>query len=153
MSDLIIMGLCIINFVHRMATNLIKINRTLKANRDNRYYLSDRFKETVRKYPNKIAIIFEDHQLTFREVDELSNRIANILRASGLRHSDSAAVFMENSLEYLPVFLGLCKLGVTGNYCAMSCILVNSTLIHVTVKGVVVYSVNCVYHNSILLHK
>ena len=149
MSDLIIMGLCIINnFIHRMATNLIKINRTLKANRDNRYYLSDRFKETVRKYPNKIAIIFEDHQLTFREIDELSNRIANILRASGLRHGDSAAVFMENSLEYLPVFLGLCKLGVTGT---MACILVNSTLIHVTVKGVVVYSVHCVYHNSILL--
>ena len=110
-----------------MATNLIKINRTLKANRDNRYYLSDRFKETVRKYPNKVAIIFEDCQLTFREVDELSNRVANVLRASGLRHGDSAGIFMENSLEYLPVFLGLCKLGVTGNYCTISCILVNST--------------------------
>ena len=101
-------------FVPRMATNLIKINRTVKTNRDNRYYLSDRFKETVRKYPNKVAIMFEDRQLTFREVDELSNRIANILRANGLRHGDTAAVFMENSLEYLPVFLGLCKLGVTG---------------------------------------
>ena len=97
-----------------MASNLIRINLTAKANRDNRYYLSDRFKETVRKYPNKVAIIFEDRQLTFREVDELSNRIANVLRSSGLRHGDAAAVFMENSLEYLPVFLGLCKLGVTG---------------------------------------
>ena len=98
-----------------MATNLIKINYAVKANRDNRYYLSDRFKEIVRKYPNKIAVIFEDRQLTFREVDELSNRIANVLRANSLRHGDTAAIFMENSLEYLPVFLGLCKLGVTGN--------------------------------------
>lgn len=97
-----------------MATNLIKINRTMKANRDNRYYLSDRFKETVRKYPNKVAIIFEDRQITFRELDDLSNRIANILRSGGLRHGDSAAMFMENSLEYLAVFLALCKLGVTG---------------------------------------
>lgn len=99
---------------YRMAKNLIVLNRTMKSNRDNRYYLSDRFKETVRKYPNKVAIIFEDRQITFRELDELSNKIANILRSSGLRHGDSAAIFMENSLEYLPVFLALCKIGVTG---------------------------------------
>ena len=86
----------------------------IKANRYNRLYLSDRFKETVRKYPNKVAIMFEDRQITFRELDELSNQIANVLRANGLRHGDSAAIFMENSLEYLAVFLGLCKLGVTG---------------------------------------
>ena len=97
-----------------MASNLIKINRTMKANRDNRYYLSDRFRETARKYPNKVAIVFQDRQLTFRELDELSNRIANVLRDSGLHHGDAAAMFMENSLEYLAVFLGLCKLGVTG---------------------------------------
>lgn len=86
----------------------------MKANKDNRYYLSDRFREMARKYPNKVAIIFEDRQITFRELDELSNRIANVVRASGLRHGDAVAVFMENSLEYLAVFLGLCKLGVTG---------------------------------------
>ena len=97
-----------------MAKNLIVLNRSMKSNKDNRYYLSDRFKETVRKYPNKVAIIFEDRQITFRELDELSNKIANILRSSGLRHGDSAAIFMENSLEYLPVFLALCKIGVTG---------------------------------------
>ena len=97
-----------------MASVMVRINLAAKSNRDNRYYLSDRFKETVKKYPNKVAIIFEDRQLTFREVDELSNQIANMLRSSGLRHGDSAAIFMENSLEYLPVFIGLCKLGVTG---------------------------------------
>ena len=86
----------------------------MKANKDNRYYLSDRFRKTAHKYPDKVAIVFEDRQITFRELDELSNRIANVLRASGLRHGDAAAVFMENSLEYLAVFLGLCKLGVTG---------------------------------------
>ena len=97
-----------------MASNLIRMNLTMKSNKDNRYYLSDRFKETVRKYPNKVAIMFEDRQITFRDLDELSNRIANVLRACGLRHGDAAAVFMENSLEYLAVFLGMCKLGVTG---------------------------------------
>ena len=58
--------------------------------------------------------MFENRQLTFRELDELSNRIANILRGAGLRHGNIAVIFMENSLEYLPVFLAMCKLGVTG---------------------------------------
>lgn len=107
---------CSMSTFCRMASNLIKINRTIKSNKDNRYYLSDRFKETAHKYPNKVAIIFEDRQLTFRELDNLSNRIAHVLRGSGLRHGDAAAVFMENSLEYVPVFLALCKIGVTGRH-------------------------------------
>ena len=77
-------------------------------------YISDHFRKTALKYPNKNAIVFEDRQLTFHELDELSNRIANFLRGAGLRHGNIAAVFMENSLEYLPVFLAMCKLGVTG---------------------------------------
>ena len=60
--------------------------------------------------------MFEEHQLSFREMDELSNRIANILRGAGLHHGNTAAVFMENCLEYLPVFLAMNKLGVTGGY-------------------------------------
>ena len=77
--------------------------------------MSDGFCKTAQKFPNKVAIMFEDRQLTFREVDELSNRIANVLRATGLCHGNTAVVFMENSLEYLPVFLAMNKLGVTGN--------------------------------------
>lgn len=122
-----------------MASNLIKIVRTMKANKDNRFYLSDRFKETVRKYPNKVAIVFEDRQLTFRELDELSNRIANVLRAHGLHHGDAAAVFMENSLEYLPVFLALCKLGVTGEclYADLQCNVVANDITNIVISPVI----------------
>ena len=77
-------------------------------------YISDLFKETVERHPNKIAIIFEDRRITFRELDEMSNRIANLLRAAGLRRGDTAAMFMENCLEYPAILLGLSKLGVTG---------------------------------------
>lgn len=98
----------------RLIKRLIKIASAPKQNIKQRLYISDHFKKTVQKYPNKIAIMFEDRQLTFREVDELSNRIANILRGAGLRHGNVAAVFMENSLEFLPVFLAMSKLGVTG---------------------------------------
>lgn len=78
--------------------------------------MSDHFRETAMKYPNKVALMFEDRQLTFRELDELSNRIANVLRATGLGHRDTTAVFMENCLEYLAVYLAMSKLGVTGEW-------------------------------------
>ena len=76
-------------------------------------YISDLFQEVAAKYPNKIAIMFEDRTLTFRELDELSNRIANHFRNAGFQHHNCVALFMENSPEYLAVLLGLSKIGVT----------------------------------------
>ena len=98
----------------RLIRRLLKLLRVVKQSKKQRHYVSDHFHKTAQKYPNKVAIVFEDRQLTFREVDELSNRIANVLRGAGLRHGSTAAVFMENSLEFLPVFLAMSKLGVTG---------------------------------------
>ena len=93
---------------------MAKLLTSIKQSKKQRLYISDHFRKTALKFPNKAAIMFEDRQLTFCELDELSNRIANILRGAGLHHGNTAAVFMENSLEYLPVFLAMCKLGVTG---------------------------------------
>ena len=80
--------------------------------KDRKLYISDLFQQTAAKYPNKVAIYFEDRQLTFRELDELSNRLANHILAQDLQRGDCVAVFMENSLEFLAVLLGLSKVGV-----------------------------------------
>ena len=87
--------------------------RAMKRVRDRKLYISDLFQQTAAKYPNKVAIYFENRQLTFRELDELSNRIANQFLTDGLQKGACVAVFMENGLEYLAVFLGLSKIGVT----------------------------------------
>ena len=41
--------------------------------------------------------------VTFRELDERSNRIANLLRARGLRRGDGIAILLTNELQYLEV--------------------------------------------------
>jgi solute carrier family 27 (fatty acid transporter), member 1/4 len=38
--------------------------------------------------------------------------VANALVANGYRRGDVVAVMMENSLEYVPVWLGMAKVGV-----------------------------------------
>ena len=82
--------------------------------KENKYY-SDYFHETVEKYPNKVAILFEDRKMTFKELNEMSNRIANLLRTStGLSRGDTVAIMMENCPEYVAVFLALSKIGAVG---------------------------------------
>ena len=98
-----------------MGWNLLQLLRELKHGSKEKLYVSDRFQETARKYPNKVAILFEDRKMTFKELDEMSNKVANLLRSTtNLQRGDTIAVFMENCPEYIVVYLGLSKIGVTG---------------------------------------
>ena len=74
--------------------------------------------ETAGKYPNKPAIIEigldgkPDRTLTFKELEEYINQIANYFRSLGLKKGDCIALFLENSAESFAVYLGLEKIGV-----------------------------------------
>ena len=92
-------------------------------------YVSDVFQQNVRKYPDKVALIYEDRRLTFSELDELSNKMANVLQASSsLQQGDCIAVFMENSPEYVAIYLALSKIGVIG--ALINCNLRGKGLVH-----------------------
>ena len=83
----------------------------------NQLYISDMFHKIARKSPNRLAIVFEDKEITFKELDEMSNRVANLLRSTtNLQRGDTIAVFMENCPEYIVIFLGLSKIGVTAAF-------------------------------------
>ena len=49
---------------------------------------------------------------TFRQVDEYSNRVANLLAARGFRCGDVVALFMTNKPKFVAVMLGMAKIGV-----------------------------------------
>jgi len=73
------------------------------------------FKERVKEHPNKIAFIGIDGiTMTFREVDEFSNQVANYFHGQGYRKGDVVAIFMENCPEYPCIWLGLTKIGALG---------------------------------------
>lgn len=58
-----------------------------------------------------MAFYFEDETWTFTQVDQLSNRVGNYFAAQGIKHGDAIGIFMENSVEYICLWLGLCKIG------------------------------------------
>jgi acyl-CoA synthetase (AMP-forming)/AMP-acid ligase II len=56
-----------------------------------------------------VAIRFNDRSTTFRELDEVSNRIANALISEGLQPGDRIAIFAKNSDQYLALILAAAK--------------------------------------------
>ena len=58
--------------------------------------------------PDDVAVVMAGsrNSLTFRELDEESNRVAQLLRAYGLASDDTFAVLLENRIEYFPLIWG-----------------------------------------------
>lgn len=74
--------------------------------------ISDIFRKRVAKHPNKICFIFEDREWTFAQVEEYSNKIANVFKNHGYQKGDTIGLMMENRPEFVCIWLGLSKLGV-----------------------------------------
>ncbi|MCX8066125.1 MAG: long-chain fatty acid--CoA ligase [Candidatus Hydrogenedentes bacterium] len=67
--------------------------------------------ETARRYPEVLAVIYEDYKFTYSELNKLSNRVANILKSKGIGRGDKVAVMIPN-LPYFPmVYYGVLKAG------------------------------------------
>lgn len=74
--------------------------------------IADVFNQYVAKHPQKACFIYEGHEWSFREVNELSNRVANLFQQNGYKKNDVVGLFMENRPEFVCIWLGLSKIGV-----------------------------------------
>ena len=61
--------------------------------------------------PDRIAIHFEDRAITYRELDEAANRVANGLIGLGVQIGDRVAIHVDNRPEFIYVFLGVMRAG------------------------------------------
>ena len=71
----------------------------------------DLFSEQVDKTPDNLAVIFEEEQLTYRELDVQSNQLAHYLLSQGVKREDLVAICMERSPEMIIGILGIMKSG------------------------------------------
>ena len=72
---------------------------------------ADSFAEIVAKYPNKTALIYLGSELTFREVDILSNQLAHYFIKSGLVPDDVVGLHLPNIPAHYIGVLGAQKAG------------------------------------------
>jgi len=66
----------------------------------------------ARRAPGHAALLFEDHRWTWRELDEVTNRVANWFLARGARSGDVVALALGSRPETIFALAGLNKIGV-----------------------------------------
>lgn len=66
---------------------------------------------TAVKYSDKIAIQFNDQNITYRELDQVSNQLATYLIRIGVQKEDIIGVSVDRSPEMVMVLLGILKAG------------------------------------------
>jgi long-chain acyl-CoA synthetase len=63
-------------------------------------------------YPHKKAVVDSPKELTWRELNERANRLANSLLGSGCRKGDRVAILAYNSSEYIESIFACAKAGL-----------------------------------------
>ncbi|XKL61134.1 hypothetical protein PGB90_008191 [Kerria lacca] len=74
--------------------------------------VADIFRKNVKKNPNKVLLILEDKEWTATQIEEYSNKVANVFKNAGLRKGDAVALMLDNRPEFVCIWLGLSKIGV-----------------------------------------
>src|SRR5208282_5260191 len=65
----------------------------------------------ARKTPEATALVFEDEQMTYAELDRRANQAANYLRKLGVGPEKLVGICLEVSLDLVVAMLGVLKAG------------------------------------------
>ncbi len=69
------------------------------------------FEEQVERTPNSIAVVYEEEQLTYRELNARANKVARQLQQLGVTHETIVGLYVERSVSALIGLLGILKAG------------------------------------------
>ena len=61
--------------------------------------------------PDRVAMYFMDKKITYRELSEASDRLAQGLMNLGIEKNDRTAIFLSNSPEFVIAYFGIIKAG------------------------------------------
>src|ERR1017187_8497912 len=67
--------------------------------------------ETAHASPDKPVVIFTGGQLTYGELDQLSDRLATGLTSAGMQPGDTVALQLPNIAQFLISYFGILKAG------------------------------------------
>ncbi|CAI4227376.1 unnamed protein product [Auanema sp. JU1783] len=97
---------------------LIRVKREIVKRIKSNKPIHSIFLEQVRKHPNKLACIEIDteRKLTYAELNKLMNKYANFFQNEGLKSGDVVSLYLENSIDFFAIWLGLSKIGVVSSF-------------------------------------
>ena len=74
------------------------------------YNIADLFESLVDAIPEKVAVVSGDRRLTFQDLEERANRLANFLRTRGVKAGDHVGLHLYNGAEFMESMTALFNL-------------------------------------------
>ena len=75
-------------------------------------HLMNLFDLSLKCRKNKIGLVYNDKHYSFGEIDARSNQMAALLQAKGFLPGDRMAVYLENCIELIDLYLAAIKTGI-----------------------------------------
>lgn len=69
------------------------------------------FEEQAAQMPDKVALVFENEQFTYRQLDAMSNSLARFLRKKGVGRNDIVPIIAKRGWHIIVAMLGILKAG------------------------------------------
>lgn len=76
-----------------------------------KFVLGELLARQSRKFPDKLALVYNNTRLSYRELNERVNRLANYLKGRGVKHGDKVGILLFNGNEVLEAYFASYKLG------------------------------------------
>ncbi|MDK2877131.1 MAG: long-chain acyl-CoA synthetase [Archaeoglobaceae archaeon] len=73
--------------------------------------------ESAERYPEKPALIFYGKRITYKELNELTDRVASYLYSIGIRKGSKVLIDLPNLPQYVIAYYGILKAGATVVQC------------------------------------
>lgn len=69
------------------------------------------FEEQVKLFPSQIAVVFENQELTYQQLNQKANQLGHYLQKLGVKSEELVGICLERSLEMVVGLLGILKAG------------------------------------------
>ncbi|MEZ4517112.1 MAG: long-chain fatty acid--CoA ligase [Chloroflexota bacterium] len=67
--------------------------------------------ESAKQVPGNTAIVFQGRNITYKELDQITDAVAAALAANGFKKGDRAVIYMANSPQFVMSYFGILKAG------------------------------------------
>ncbi|AVH67903.1 amino acid adenylation domain-containing protein [Nostoc sp. 'Peltigera membranacea cyanobiont' N6] len=99
------------SFTHIIGTQVLQEWKNTQAADRQDQCIHQIFEMQVERSPESIAVVFEDTQLTYQQLNKQANQLAHYLRALGVGPEVLVGICLERSLETIVGILGILKAG------------------------------------------
>lgn len=76
-----------------------------------RKVLGELLEEKAKKNKDKVFVYFKDDKISYKEINDISNRVANGFLKLGVKRRENVCIMLPNSPEFLYTWFGLAKIG------------------------------------------